>query len=652
MLLAAVLRNFKCYKNINYISFYKETEQNLNVIIGDNGVGKSTILEGLDTFFNDAKWIINSEAKDNASVGAVFFIEKNKIDRILEDNEQQVLSIISDSFWDISISENANYNKYQMFFQTRDAICSRKDTHYLLLIGKEYNKKEPTNKNFGFLSFDSSIKDRVKSSDIKFDSQSINTLLSKVVHSYSYLYIPVETTVSEFLKLEAAGMQTLVDKNIKDSITEALSTKTITRHKDKGKSCKLSVMDIVNEKLENYIKDIQTEIQKIDSSYDFNPGYRQNVKLTPNQIANEIIDTFYAKRPLKKDKKPIQELSSGEKRQALIDIIHVFLSRNDIDKNLILAIDEPESSLHISKCYGQFRKIQDVALKYEQQLFITTHWYGSLPILKSGNLLHIEHNQNVSLFDLTNYFEDRGEHPNDINLKSFFDLSSSIISAFRHSDCNWILVEGSEDKKYLEYYLPSDIKAQIIPLCGCGNVKKIYEYLYTPMQPKSKEIPDNKSPKILCLVDTDKLNTQLNVSSETKNQQLIIRRWYENENHDIDLLTIDNPNVNPTEIEEILNPYLFYNALKNTIERTGLLEEKDAFNAFEFDTSVKTSRIIGDYSIINHLGGGRNIRQDKETIVSFINNHKKEIADEYIKLPNEYPNPSWVEKIIEILETK
>ena len=118
-------------------------------------------------------------------------------------------------------------------------------------------------------------------------------------------------------------------------------------------------------------------------------------------------------------------MSSGEKRRTLVDIIYVFLSNHNIERNLILAIDEPESSLHISKCYDQFRKIQSIALECNQQLFITTHWYGSLPILNKGNLIHIQSNQQLSLFEISNYFEERRHHPDDINLKSFFDLAAS-----------------------------------------------------------------------------------------------------------------------------------------------------------------------------------------------------------------------------------
>lgn len=362
-----------------------------------------------------------------------------------------------------------------------------------------------------------------------------------------------------------------------------------------------------------------------------------------------IIDTYYSRRKLKLNKKPISDLSSGEKRRALIDILYVFLRKNDIERNLIIAIDEPETSLHISKCYNQFRKIQDIAIKYNQQLFITTHWYGSLPILKYGNLIHIDSEQTQSLFNLENYFEERGSHPDDINLKSFFDLAASIISAYRNSNYHWIFVEGIEDKLYLEYYLEGE-NIQIIPLSGCGNVKKVYEYLYTPMSNKKQEIPNTSDPKILCIVDTDNQNSQINVDSSTKNKLLRIGRWNEDTlKHQIELKRIEDPNIMPTEVEEILEPELFYNALKDCIEKYGSNIEQEAFNSFEYDDSVITSRIKGDYSILNHLGNGRNMRQDKELIIAFIDKQKRNIAESYIKAPKTGNTPSWVNMIKDIL---
>lgn len=298
MLLAAILRNYKCYKNINYISFFREKEQNLNVIIGDNGVGKSTILEALDSFFNDNHWIINSESSDkDASVGIVVLIEKNRCNSILEKKEQEIVANISQSFWDVSESDNSTFSKYSSFFSTRQHLVDKKSSHYLLVIGKEYRQKD-----YGFLSFESKVKDNLENITPKPNHNTIKDIINKVVGIYTYLYIPVETTVSDFLKLETAGMQTLVDKDIKAAISEALNEKRITRTTDKNRKKQISVLEIINEKLEGYIEQIQLEIQQIDSTYDFKPEYRQSSKLTPNHIANVIIEAYYSKRSLKKDK--------------------------------------------------------------------------------------------------------------------------------------------------------------------------------------------------------------------------------------------------------------------------------------------------------------------------------------------------------------
>ena len=647
MILGIILRNYKCYKGLHYIPCYKDNIENLNIIIGDNGVGKSSILEALDSFFNDKEWIVHNDSKGgDVQVGVLLYVEKDKINNILGSKELPILEKISEAFWDVDIKSNSIYERsYTELFQQRDSLINTRETHYLLVIGKKYEAH-----NYSFISFEKVVDNKLDNLTPKPNQNTLNNLMSSIVGTFSYLYIPVETTVSEFLRLEAAGMLVLADTNLKSAISNALNDKRITRTKENNKRTKkISIIEIINEKLEEYISNIEVDIQKIDPTYDFKPTYRQSSKLTSNHLANVIINAYYAKRTLKKEKKPISTLSSGEKRRALIDIIYVFLAKNKIDRNLILAIDEPESSLHISKCYDQFRKIQAIALECNQQLFITTHWYGSLPILKNGNLIHIQDNQQQSIFNISNCFEDRRNYPDDVNLKSFFDLAASIISAFRNTNCHWLLVEGKEDKQYLNYYL-NDINVHIIPLCGCGNVKKIYEYLYTPISNAKSELPDNKGYKILCLVDTDMQAININVASSTTNKQLFIKRWNENHiTHDVELMDINHPNHQPTEIEEILDPKLFYTAIKNCINNYGTEEEICAFNAFELDDAVEYSRIRGDNSMLNHLGNGRNIREDKECLIGFIESMKSQIADEYVKLPKTGHRLSWIDKIKQLL---
>lgn len=58
------LRHYGIYKNINYIPL--SDGENFTSLIGENGVGKSSILDALDKFFNhkDSKdWVINKQAQ-------------------------------------------------------------------------------------------------------------------------------------------------------------------------------------------------------------------------------------------------------------------------------------------------------------------------------------------------------------------------------------------------------------------------------------------------------------------------------------------------------------------------------------------------------------------------------------------------------------
>ncbi|WP_417655711.1 hypothetical protein, partial [Pseudoalteromonas atlantica] len=52
MIIGAFLRYYKTYQGINYIPITDEDK--FCGLVGDNGIGKSSVLESLDTFFNES----------------------------------------------------------------------------------------------------------------------------------------------------------------------------------------------------------------------------------------------------------------------------------------------------------------------------------------------------------------------------------------------------------------------------------------------------------------------------------------------------------------------------------------------------------------------------------------------------------------------
>lgn len=85
MIIGVFIRHFKVYKNINYIPL--TTSHNLSGLIGKNGIGKSSILEALDSFFNGRDWNINLQSKKGGQgeshspyIVPIFLISKSEVD--------------------------------------------------------------------------------------------------------------------------------------------------------------------------------------------------------------------------------------------------------------------------------------------------------------------------------------------------------------------------------------------------------------------------------------------------------------------------------------------------------------------------------------------------------------------------------------------
>jgi len=108
MLIGLFVRNIKSYEKTFFIPTVKNNKP-FTFYIGENGVGKSSILEALDIYFNNREWNVNKNStKDDAFVCPVFLLKKESLN--LTSNELGIVSTISDLFlkWDI---DETNYLK-------------------------------------------------------------------------------------------------------------------------------------------------------------------------------------------------------------------------------------------------------------------------------------------------------------------------------------------------------------------------------------------------------------------------------------------------------------------------------------------------------------------------------------------------------------
>lgn len=332
---------------------------------------------------------------------------------------------------------------------------------------------------------------------------------------------------------------------------------------------------------------------------------------------------------------PYERLSS--KYKELLNVLdRKFQGKNDTEREVILAIDEPETSMHISNCFNQFMMLESLAKIYGKQVILTTHWYGFLPITQFGNMHHISRREDnkvkIDTFDFYNYLEDRRNYPDVIELKSMFDLATSILTYMRNNpETNWIVCEGSDDKTYLDCMFEDEDNLKILPVGGCGNVVKLFQLLYSPMT--EKEEAQSISSKILFLIDTDvqfkQVNKPLELSGGKKNN-IFIRRL-QLDNGEIRLIdpTILNNTYAQTEIEDCLIPKIYYDSLVDVINVVGTEKEKEIMTKYAFVTDAKQSRLKGDNSCI--VVTDISYVQKKQIIVDFAENsdNKYLIARKY-----------------------
>ena len=534
MILGIIIRNFKGYDTATYIPV--SNGEQFCGLVGRNGIGKSSVLEALDFFFNNKPFQTNihSHLNDAKSqyVVPLFLIEKEAFSTFIEEETlRNCMNEFSDCIWNLQATENIQSPTYNTHYL--DVLKSislnisaihptiSRDTHWILPIGEHADKSTSIGvfKDAIFLeAFDRSQHEnsqmgKSKTKTLKQLTAAISEMKDEVKRLFQFIYIPKDVEAERLVQFEAEEIQALLGENLEKIIEDAIPKELILT---------------ISSKLKDFIDALSNAID----GYSFRvPGSKQS-NIHAGKIYSLIARSFFSIRELHKENRDgrdlaLKSLSSGEKQQALITLISSIITkyREDETRHVILALDEPESSLDIGACYDQFEVLYQTS-KQCRQLIFTSHWYGFIPAIPKGSVTNIiaqtkETNRRQGfLFNIDTYREDikliglnysktnKEVFPIDIVLKGSNDFMQAIFQSVSNATAyNWLICEGSTDKVYLAHYLHhlvANNKLRIIPVASAKEVKNIYNRLAVLFEEFTESAYKAElKGKVFLLTDTD-----------------------------------------------------------------------------------------------------------------------------------------------------
>ncbi|WP_312375278.1 ATP-dependent nuclease [Stutzerimonas nitrititolerans] len=635
MIVGVILRYIKTYKGINYIPLTEGS--NFCGLVGDNGIGKSSVLEALDSFFNERPITLNIAVKRSGytetkpSIVPVFLVKKSNIPEPLTALAEKLSQLA------LSISEAdvnpANRQHIKRFVTHRESLLRniKISDHYLMPIGVDHNSN-PTLSVFNCRKLvEITHGEQADSQLINLNDAEVSEfspLLRELKNSIEYIYIPKDIDSESFTKLETIEIQALMGETLNEILERCVTTQAIQS---------------INRSLNDFIDGLSQEL--IEYSYRTPTDRQQNLK--KQDVYNLITQAFFNIRKLHKKQGEswleINALSSGEKQKAIIDVAHSLIKNHRTSgHNLVLAIDEPESSLHMSACFDQFDALHDISRSCMQLLF-STHWYGFFSTIEDGSATVITKRDGDHFFDLIDLpshreqvkqltSSSRGKLPYDIRLKSINDFVQSVISStIGDNPYSWVLCEGSSEKIYLSAYFKeiiSNRRVRVVPVGGAKEIKRIYQHLAVSYE----EFKDEINGKIVLISDTD---AELVLYETTNYSNLICKRLVsDSKTKEARLVNISSNPVSPkTEIEDALNGKLFYETLN---EFSVEIDNQDLCNLFDSATENNSYFALDLRS------------SEREAIEVFFNNanNKYVFAQRYIaRLTNDHRTPTWISDI-------
>jgi predicted ATP-dependent endonuclease of OLD family len=384
-----ILKNFR-----GYIDSEIRFDENLNVLIGKNDVGKSTILEALEIFFNNDTVKIEIEdlcvscSNKLMTIGVVFEIDPEKkylFDVVNKTNLKK--EFLLNNCGELEIHKTWDCNS--------DKLTATSMTAYLVsnYIDKFADKPLITLKIAELKKILDQNKHNVSNyDDIKKNtSASIRNAIYSSISEYNLINIPIpinkedgkklyESIKSEFplyflFQSDRANKDS--DKEVQDPL-RAITKKAISEVELE--------LESVRKKIEN--KAITLGEETIEKLKEMSPEIASILK--PN-IKNKAWDSLFSFSFEGDEGIPMNKRGSGVRRLIILNYFRAEAERTNLEgKSIIYAIEEPETSQHPNHQIMLIEALSELAKKENKQVLITTHTPEIAKLVEEDNLILIK----------------------------------------------------------------------------------------------------------------------------------------------------------------------------------------------------------------------------------------------------------------------
>ena len=381
------IQNFRGYKDEIKINF-----DDLTAFVGKNDIGKSTVLEALDIFFNEGSGIIKLDKSDL------------NIYSVKENNEETMISVcFSDLPEQIVIDSTVHTTLTEEYMLNSDG---------LLEIVKRYKNGgkpsvfikafHPTNSDCKdlLLKKNQELKNIIKEKNIDCENQKINALMRKAIWSSCSGSLALRTVEIDVSKEDAKKIWEKLnaylplyslfqsdrknsdgDSEVQDPLKEAV--KQIFSNEEIQKTLS-SVAQIVETRLR------EVSDRTLDKLKEMDPTVASSLNpVIPTADKLKWADVFKTVSIAGDEDIPINKRGSGVKRLVLLNFFRAEAERRSEERDttgIIYAIEEPETSQHTNNQRMLIKALKELSNEKNIQVILTTH---SPTIVKELNFENI-----------------------------------------------------------------------------------------------------------------------------------------------------------------------------------------------------------------------------------------------------------------------